>query len=270
MKFALVSLDQIWHDKSANFARIETFVREARTHGCDVVVLPEMTLTGYSMNIDAHAEPEDASPSVARFGGLAREFGITIVFGTCLRAPDGRHASNVLCMATPDGDSRAIYSKMHPFSFAGEADVLKAGDEIRIVRLGDLRCAVTICYDLRFPELYAGMAPSCDAAIVIANWPNRRIAHWRALLVARAIENQMFVIGVNRIGTDGNGLSYEKSSMVVMPDGTLLEPVVSGFEMDIFDVDPTEVGKYRASFPTVRDRRPLIYSQFRGNTFDVA
>lgn len=270
MRIALVSLDQIWHDKSANFARIETFVREAKTQGCDVVVFPEMTLTGFSMDIDAHAEPEAASPSVARFGVLAREVGLTIVYGACLRATDESHASNVLCVATADGESQAIYSKMHPFSFAGEADVLKAGDEMRIVRLGDLNCAATICYDLRFPELYAVMAPSCDAAIVIANWPNRRIAHWRTLLVARAIENQMFVIGVNRIGVDGNGLVYEKSSMVVMPDGTLLEPVVGGVEMDIFDIDPAEVGTYRASFPTVRDRRPLIYSQFRANTFNVA
>ena len=88
MRIALVSLDQIWHDKSANFARIETFVREAKTQGCDLVVFPEMTLTGFSMDIDAHAEPEAASPSVARFGVLAREVGLTIVYGACLRATD--------------------------------------------------------------------------------------------------------------------------------------------------------------------------------------
>lgn len=269
MKVALISLNQIWLDKDANFARIESFVREAHTHGCDLVVLPEMTLTGFSMEVDINAEPESDSPTLKRFGALAGDFSISIIFGACLRSADSVHASNMLCVATPDGQSHAVYTKVHPFSFAGEDAVFQGGEALRIVRLGALRCAATICYDLRFPEPYTVMAPSCNSAIVIANWPSRRIAHWRTLLVARAIENQLFVIGVNRIGVDGVGLSYEKSSMLVRPDGALLEPILPGDELEIFEFDPTEVEQYRAGFPTVRDRRPQLYQQFRGTAFDA-
>ena len=125
-----------------------------------------------------------------------------------------------------------------------------------------LRIGCAICYDLRFPELYAAMAQDCDAIITIANWPQRRIAHWRTLLVARAIENQLFSFGVNRIGSDGNGLSYEKSSMAVSPEGTVLSPVVERGEMDIYEINPDEARSYRDNFPTVRDKRLELYRTF--------
>jgi len=95
----------------------------------------------------------------------------------------------------------------------------------------------------------------------IANWPVRRIAHWRALLVARAIENQLFVFGVNRIGTDGNGLQYEESSMAIAPDGTVLKPVFTDTEIAIYAIDLTEAERYREAFPTVRDKRYELYQK---------
>jgi len=90
------------------------------------------------------------------------------------------------------------------------------------------------------------------------------VAHWRALLVARAIENQFYMLGVNRIGIDGNGLAYEKSTLAVTPDGTLLEPIVAGEELDIYDIDPQEAARYRAEFPTARDKRYTLYREFFG------
>jgi len=166
-----------------------------------------------------------------------------------------------LCLARADGTSQAIYAKIHPFSFAGEDEVLEAGGRLGTVSVGALRLGASICYDLRFPELYAAMAPACNAAIAIANWPARRIAHWRSLLVARAIENQFFMLGVNRTGIDGNQLAYEKSTMAVCPDGTLLEPLVAGEEMDIYDIDTEAAARYRAEFPTMRDKRYSLYCE---------
>jgi omega-amidase len=124
-----------------------------------------------------------------------------------------------------------------------------------------MNIGAAICYDLRFPELYAAMANHCDTIITIADWPTRRVSHWRSLLVARAIENQCFMFGVNRIGIDGNGLIYQKISIVVTPDGELLEPVILGHELDIYDIEPSDAAAtYRALFPTLRDKRYALYS----------
>lgn len=265
MRIALVSLDQYWQDKDANFSRCTDFAYAAHSHNCELVIFPEMTLTGYSLAMDAIAEPEIGSGTLGRFGQLARDAGLSILFGACLLDPVTRRPRNQMCLAHPDGTSQAIYAKIHPFSFAGEDEVLEAGDQLGTVSVGALRVGASICYDLRFPELYAAMAPTCNIAIVIANWPARRAAHWRSLLVARAIENQLFMLGVNRVGIDGNQLAYEKSTMAVAPDGALLEPVVAGNEIDIYDIDPEEAARYRAEFPTVRDKRYTLYCKFLGD-----
>lgn len=264
MRVALVSLNQCWQDKDVNYLRCADFARAASSHDCELVIFPEMTLTGYSLAMDNAAEPELGSTTLARFGELARDARLAIVFGACLFDPVTHRPRNQLCLAHADGTCQAIYAKIHPFSFAGEDKVLEAGGRLGIVSVGALKLGASICYDLRFPELYAAMAPLCNAAIAIANWPARRVAHWRSLLVARAIENQFFMLGVNRIGIDGNQLAYEKSTMAVAPDGALIEPLVAGEEMDIYDIDPEEAARYRAEFPTVRDKRYTLYCELLG------
>lgn len=103
------------------------------------------------------------------------------------------------------------------------------------------------------------MAPSCNAVVNIANWPSHRIAHWRVLLTARAIENQLFVFGVNRIGADGNNLQYEESSMVITPDGRQLKPMFEANELVVYFIDWAETECYRKVFPTIRDKRYELY-----------
>ena len=105
---------------------------------------------------------------------------------------------------------------------------------------------------------------ACSAAVVIANWPARRVPHWRALLVARAIENQFYVLGVNRTGIDGNGIVYAESITVVAPDGTVLEPAETETELDVYDIDLEATIRYRAEFPTVRDKRYALYRELLG------
>ena len=264
MRLALVSLDQIWQDKDGNSRRCTEFVHQAQAYGCTLAVFPEMTLTGYSLDMVTVAEPANDSLTLVHFGNLANETGISIVFGACLFDPDTGRSRNHLCLARPGSAAEALFAKVHPFSFVRENEMLDAGDRPGTAEVGGFKLGAAVCYDLRFPELFSAMAPTCDAAVVIANWPARRVAHWRTLLIARAIENQFFAIGVNRIGMDGNGLVYEKSSMVVTPDGAVLKPEVAGEEMDIFDIDPEEVARYRAVFPTVRDKRYALYRDLFG------
>lgn len=261
MRIALVSLDQLWLDKESNFARCSELVLAAVGQGCELVIFPEMTLTGYSLNMQAIAEPRDDSLTLRRFGQLAHDAGVGIIFGACLLDSESGNPQNTLCLASREGAVNVLYAKTHPFSFAGEDIVLQAGNALGLASVADLRLGCSICYDLRFPELFSVMASNCNAVVNIANWPVRRIAHWRALLVARAIENQLFVFGVNRIGTDGNGLQYEESSMAIAPDGTVLKPVFTDTEIAIYAIDLTEAERYREAFPTVRDKRYELYQK---------
>ena len=260
MRIALVSLDQLWHDKDENYKRCLSFIAEASSHAAELVIFPEMTLTAYSFSIDECAEQENCSPSLSRFAKAASNSALSIVFGASLIESSTGSTRNTFCLARPDGESSVVYSKIHPFSFAGEDKVFKAGDLLGMIRVGPLDIGSAICYDLRFPEMFAAMSAHCNAFIVIANWPERRVDHWRSLLIARAIENQSFVFGVNRTGSDANGLQYQKSSIAVAPDGTLLEPVIAGSELDIYEFDPDDVVTYRSSFPTLRDKRYEMYA----------
>jgi omega-amidase len=262
MRIALISLDQRWLDKDANFARCGEILRSAAAQGCTVAIFPEMTLTGYSLDMETTAEPAQDSPSLRRLESMARETGVNVIFGASLVEPGSGNPLNTLCLARAGGGVEAVYAKIHPFSFAGEDLALQAGARLGAVTLGELELGCSICYDLRFPEMYSAMARSCNAVVNIANWPIKRVGHWRALLVARAIENQYFVFGVNRTGADGNGLQYEKSSMVVSPEGNVLAALHSEQELDVYDVDLGVVSAYRKAFPTVSDKRYALYKEF--------
>lgn len=269
MRIALVSLDQQWMDKQANLARCSYFVTEAEALGCELVAFPEMTLTSYSLDMHSVAELEHESLTLSHFGILAKKAGLSIIFGACLIEGGESFPRNKFCLALPDGSSKAIYSKIHPFSFTGEDKVLQAGSQVASAKIGMLEFGASICYDLRFPEIYSAMAPRCNAAIAIANWPIKRVAHWRTLLIARAIENQFYMFGVNRTGIDGNGLMYEKSSLIVSPDGFLQKPLEHGKEMDVFDIDIEGAARYRNDFPTLRDKRYGLYHNLFGSLLDV-
>jgi omega-amidase len=261
MRLALISLNQVWNNKSENLTRCRDFMAASRARGCDMVIFPEMTLTGFSLDVHILAEYFDQSETMSQFSALAAEFSTDIIFGCCLRQRDGSRPQNVLCHAKPTGGSEVVYAKLHPFSFAGEQRVMRSGDRLGFIELSSSRFGGSICYDLRFPVPFTLMAPICTGVICIANWPEKRIFHWRSLLVARAIENQMFMIGVNRTGVDGNGLNYVKSSLIVAPDGEIITPEFSSEEFDEYDIDESKTRSYRQEFPTLRDGNFALYSQ---------
>jgi omega-amidase len=257
MRVALVSLNQAWENKELNIKACRSYIQRAKDQNVELVIFPEMTLTAFSMNTKITAEDRSSSETVKFFKDLASEFKIAIVFGVVFR--DGDKAINNALMTDRTGVVLGSYSKIHPFSFAGEDKVFNGGDAISYLKLGSMTIGLTICYDLRFPELYSALAKHCDLIINIANWPAKRIEHWYSLLKARAIENQIFIAGVNRTGTDGNGLEYIKSSQVINPNGELLSAVISENEIDIFDIDSGFIVKFRQTFSTTQDRKPALY-----------
>lgn len=257
MRVALVSLNQAWENKSYNFQACRSFVQSAKAQGVELVIFPEMTLTAYSMNTVDTAEDLATSVTAELFKKLAHELQIAIVFGVVFR--DGDKATNNALIVDSAGTIKGRYSKIHPFSFAGEDKVFNGGNEISYARLGQMTIGLTICYDLRFPEIYSALGKHCDLIVNIANWPARRVDHWNTLLKARAIENQIFMVGVNRTGIDGKGFEYKKSSQVISPNGELLAHVFSEEQLDIFDIDPSYISQFRQSFSTTQDRKPELY-----------
>lgn len=257
MRIALVSMDQAWEQPAANLAKCRELAATARSLDADLVVFPELTLTGFTMNATSFAEPPDASPSIEAFSTIATGLSVACAFGVILQGRE--RPTNTMVLVDASGRERARYAKLHPFSHAGEHDSYEGGDDLVVARLDDVALGLAVCYDLRFPGMFAELAPHCEAILVIANWPERRIEHWHALLRARAIEGQCCVIGVNRTGTDGNGIAYPRSSVAFDAQGNALLPVASAGVIDVVEVDAAAVRAWREAFPALRDRRPDRY-----------
>jgi len=257
MRVALVSLNQAWENKELNLMACRLFIQRASEQKVGLVIFPEMTLTAFSMDTSTTSEDSESSKTVESFKVLAQEFQVAIVFGVVFKDTD--KATNNAIMIDGAGTIKGCYSKIHPFTFAGEDKVFNGGSEISFGKIGSVTIGLSICYDLRFPEIYSALGKQCDLIINIANWPARRVDHWNTLLRARAIENQIFMLGVNRTGVDGNGLDYKKSSQVINPNGEFLNPLILEDELEIFDIDPEYISKFRQSFSTTQDRKPALY-----------
>lgn len=257
MKIGVAQMSPLWENKAHNMRVCRTLAEEARESGCELLVFPELTLTGFSMN-PSLAEPPDGD-SAEFFCGLSNELGIAIAFGAAV-SENGR-VYNRLCIAQ-NGSVIASYSKVHPFSYVGEDKLFSGGSSAEICEINGVRFGLSICYDLRFPELYRMLAERCDCIINIANWPQSRSAHWQALLKARAIENQCFIIGCNRSG-EGNGIAYSGDSAVYSPDGEQISCAKPFCEEIVYaEVSRAEAEKQRLSFPVTQDMRRDVYIEF--------
>ncbi|MEZ5165516.1 MAG: nitrilase-related carbon-nitrogen hydrolase [Acidimicrobiales bacterium] len=206
----------MWEDPPANFARLTPRIRAAADDGARMVVLTEMWSTGFSMNPAVVAEPPDG-PTATFMRETAARTGAWIV-GSFPEHTDGHdRPTNRLLMAGPGGEDHR-YSKIHPFTFSGEDEHYAAGRDRLTVTVEGIRITPVVCYDLRFTDLFWDAAADTDLYLVPANWPASRGLHWSTLLRARAIENQAYVIGVNRVGTAGR-LDYRGDSCIVDPLG---------------------------------------------------
>lgn len=258
MRVAVVSLDSVWEDKQANLEQIECIV-QSLSQKAEYVVFPEMSLTGFSVSNLTLAEDFENSNSIRTIQKMAKEHQLNIVFGLMISKDDKKYNS---CIAVNNkGEIAGNYEKTHLFSYSGEDSLITGGTELKSIDW-EGGWGLSICFDLRFPELYQELSKENLILLNIANWPKTRIAHWRTLLNARAIENQSFMIGVNRTGVDGNGLEYEESSCIFSPIGEKLEPFEISEVVKIFDLNLDEAIKYRKSFPIKKDRRNSIYRAF--------
>jgi predicted amidohydrolase len=245
-------LDIFWENKPANFARVRTLVESAQPEAGDLLVLPEMFSTGFTMNVAAASEAEN--PGAEEFvRSLARERGIFVIAGVVTAAAEPGKGLNQAIAVNPDGAVAARYSKIHPFSLGGETKHYAHGTEIRLFDWNGLKVAPFVCYDLRFPEIFrAAVRQGAEMFAVIANWPARRAQHWVTLLQARAIENLAYVAGVNRAGNDPK-LSYPGRSLIVDPHGKVVADAGEAERVVSAEVDRRVMEDWRRDFPALRD-----------------
>ncbi|SHN89054.1 Carbon-nitrogen hydrolase [Geodermatophilus obscurus] len=252
MRFAVVQHDIVWEDRTANFARLAPLVARAAGAGAEFVLLSETFSTGFSMT-PGIGEPEDG-PSAQFLQERAAEHGVWVA-GSCPEvAPDGELPYNSFVLAGPDGTVHR-YRKLHPFTHGGEHERFRAGEKPVTVEVGGLRVTPFICYDLRFADVFWSAALDTDVYLVTANWPAARRLHWQTLLQARAIENQAYVVGCNRVGTAGDGTEHTGDSRIVSPMGELLATAAGVETVLIADVDAAEVAATRERLQFLADRR---------------
>jgi len=252
MRVAVVQHDIEWEDPKATFARLEPWIAAAAGAGARLVVLAEMFATGFSMATERTVEPPDG-PSVTFLVEQAARHGLWLCGSVAEQAADADLPSNTFVLAGPDGEV-ARYRKLHPFSYAGEHERFAAGDEVVTLDVEGVRVTPFVCYDLRFADVFWSTATATDCYVVVANWPEARRHHWTALLQARAIENQAYVVGCNRVG-EGGGLRYTGDSRIVDPLGRILAAGAEGETLLLADVDPAVVADTRARLPFLQDRR---------------
>jgi predicted amidohydrolase len=250
---AVVQHDIVWTDAPATRAHLEPMVAQAAAAGARLIVLTEMFATGFAMQPDLIAEPP-GGPTERWLLDQAATHGAWLIGSIAQRDPSGtdRRAVNVAVVAGPDGQTYR-YEKMHPFTYAGEHEHYRAGEKPLTVDIDGVRTSVFVCYDLRFADDFWNLARDTDLYVVVANWPEPRREHWKALLRARAIENQAYVVGANRVGL-ADGLPHTGDSAIIDPlgrslvEGALTETVLCA------DVDPAQVIATRARFPFLDDR----------------
>lgn len=256
LRVALGEYDTGWHDPEVSLERAARVVERAAAAGAELVALPEMCTTGFTMDSAAQAEPADGR-SARALAVLARRHRIHLLAGVATRAAeDGEEGFfNSALLFGPEGAQEPEYRKQKLFAFADEHRFYRPGGAPVVHRIGGVRLAPLICFDLRFPELFRAVAPEVDLIVLIANWPESRRSHWDVLVRARAIENQCYVVAVNRTG-EGGGLEYRGGSIAYDPWGERVDEPGGPEGPRIAHVDPDEVTRIRSRFPFTEDRRP--------------
>lgn len=250
---AIIQTKLEWENTDANLSHFNKLLSQIETH-VDLIVLPEMFSTAFSMNPEKYAEPMSGK-AMTWLKEKAKEKNCTIV-GSIMTEDSGKFYNRLTWMS-PDG-SAAYYDKKHLFRFAGEHMVFSGGKKNITTTLKEWKFRPQICFDLRFPvwnmNTFENGNFNYDCLLIVANWPERRRDPWISLLVARAIENQSYVIGVNRVGADGNGIAHSGDSMIVDPHGKIIcqaEPHKESIETATLSASVLK--NWRDTFPVARD-----------------
>ncbi len=263
MRIAALQFDIAWMDPARNWATMERLAASANLLAGDFVLLPELADTGFTMDPPPAGRPDPVNATAQ----LARRHGVWMQSGHAERDATSGALHNAASIIRPDGSVAGTYRKMHLFSPAREDQHYAPGDTISVIDVpladGTWRVAPFICYDLRFPELFRHAAlAGAEVFTVGANWPGARAVHRRALAVARAIENQAFVIACNRIGHDPQA-EYHGDSFVVAPSGDIIAEAGDGELALIAELDRNELLRWRDKFPALRDLRRSLLGNVR-------
>ena len=251
MKFSITTIqaDKFWENKLANHALFTKAIQNA-SDTSNLLILPEMYTTGFSMRTKHLAETMDGY-SVNWMIEQAKKNKINIAGSLIIKESD--EFFNRLIVASPKGQIQ-YYDKKHLFSYADEHLNYSPGKQELIININGVKIAFFICYDLRFPVWSRNTKLKYDVAVYIANWPEKRKEHWITLLKARAIENQSYVIGVNRIGDDGNGINYSGESAVYNYLGQKISTTKPHeFRVENISINKDDLNNYRIKFPTHLD-----------------
>jgi len=259
MKVALIQMDIVLGDVAANRAKARMLLEQAIQGGAKLLVLPELWTTGYQLaDIQQLAETESGE-TLAMLRQLAQRQGVEIISGSIAEQRAGK-VYNTAYAIDRTGEIVAKYSKIHLIGLMAEDKFITPGNDRVVFDLSFGRGGLIICYDLRFGELPRALAlDGCQALFVPAEWPAVRGEHWRALNIARAIENQMYVIAVNRVGRDRDN-EFFGHSLIVDPWGEVLaEGAATEEQVILAEVDFTAVAEIRQRIPVFADRRPECY-----------
>ena len=252
---ALYQMHIIWEDKEANYLQLESKLKELKDKKTELLLLPEMSFTGFSMNTDVTKESN--RETVSKMVEYAKQYHIAIGFGWVKDC--GEKSENHYSIVNENGEVLSDYAKIHPFSYSGEDKKFQGGGRIEHFKLKGIPFSSFICYDLRFPEIFQIASKEANVILVPANWPEKRREHWRCLLQARAIENQVYIIAVNCVGEVG-GVDYSGDSCVIDPNGKVLR--ILSEEEGVLEYELTDnVGTFRKSFGVKYDRNEQLYCE---------
>ena len=260
MKLALAQIDIVWEDKTANKETALQFIKQAAAEKVDMILFPEMALTGFSMNTSLIGEINNETTEF--FKEMSSNFNIFVGFGY---VEGTSNSKNIYSVVAPSGEVLVSYTKIHPFSFGEETEFYQSGKQIDSFNAFDFTIAPFICYDLRFPEIFQIASKTATLITLAANWPIERREHWITLLKARAIENQCYIAGVNRVG-QGNGLNYSGDSMIIDPLGNIISSLYMEDGLIIADICVENVTQIRETFRLKEDRKEALYCNMYSDT----
>lgn len=249
LRISMIQSHIIWEDKEENLSYFDELLRRVSGR-TDLAVLPETFSTGFSMNVEALADPMDGT-TVATIKGWAERYKMAVA-GSFIAREEGKYYNRAF-FVTPDGEA-SYYDKRHLFRMAGEDRHFSAGDKPLVVRYKDWNICLQVCYDLRFPVWSRNVNNAYDLLIYVANWPEARKKAWKVLLQARAIENMAYVCGVNRVGVDGKGFAFRGDSMIYDARGKKLADAGKRDETTRTCVlSKTDLEAFRTKFPAWKD-----------------
>ncbi|NLW81124.1 MAG: hypothetical protein GXY42_05555 [Desulfovibrionales bacterium] len=261
MRIAAVQVSGIPGDVQGNLEKIRIHTQKGAAAGCRLLLFPELTDLGYDLRAVPRHGPATWKTSQGVLAGLAREFSLCLVCGVCLA--DGHNHANALVAWGPDGEILVIYRKTHLFR-AGDIDetqVFRAGDAATCFELDGIRFGLSICYDLRFPELFRTLAlGGCHVLLLAAAWPRARIHVWKPLCIARAVENQCYLVGANLVGDQGM-YPCGGASLFVTPAGQTTEADPRQECLVHGSVCTEELREIRNAVPALAHRRPDLYAR---------